>query len=80
VPGALMERNELQNFPVPPNQYVSRYLKTANLAEIRMCCRIKAIGEQFFDMGAAELPWGKTDAMNDDQVGLDATGPCVLVW
>ena len=68
MPGAPVERYELDYFAVAADQEVGRYLEALDHLEVRMVVWIQAIGKQGFNPGTAELAWRQADAVDDDEI------------
>lgn len=63
MPGALIERDILNQLTIATYQYVAGYLQLVYLPEIGVGIGIEAIHKKILDPGTAELPWWQTDTM-----------------
>jgi len=67
VPGTIATGYELQELAIAPDQKMRGHEQTGNLLEIRMCRRIKTVGEQIRNRIAAKTPGRQADAMNNSE-------------
>ena len=79
MPGAPGARDELEQFAIAAYQEVAGDLVSMDLAIVRMGTWVKAVCEQFYDTGPAELARRKADAVNDQQFDARASWPFIAV-
>ena len=79
VPGAPAEWHKLNYFAVAANQQMRRYLEVANFREVRMCVPVQAVRKELLHVRPAKISRRQADAMNDDEFGLRASRPVILI-
>jgi hypothetical protein len=79
MPGAPGTRDELDQFAIAAYQEVAGNLVALDLAIVRVGARVKAVGEQFDDAGAANLAWRKADVVNDQEIDVGAPRPVIAI-
>ena len=79
MPGAFRQRHKLDDAAVPADEQVRRYFEAPNFTEKRMRVPVQPVREQRFDLGPAKLPRRQADTVNDQQRGLLAARPIVMV-
>ena len=79
MPGAPGTRDKLDQFAIAAYEEVAGNLVVMDFAIVRVGARIKAIGEQFDDAGAAELARRKADAVNDQELDGRTSRPVIAV-
>ena len=79
MPGTLAEADELHRLATAPDQQVGRDLQVCDGCEVGMSAGIERIGKKLLDKRTAELTRRKTDAVNDNQLGLGPRRPVILV-
>lgn len=79
MPGTFPEWHKLHSLTVTANQYMCRHFGSADFFEIGMAIPVELVGEQLLDFRTTEFTGWQTDAMQDNQVDLRASGPLVLI-
>src|SRR5688572_13939817 len=80
VPGARLERHELDQLAITANQEMRRHAHAGQAGERSMRGGIQAVGEQPFDGVAAESAARQADRMEYEQADFAAGWPAVAVW
>src|SRR6187397_1731469 len=79
MPGAVVERDELLDLTVTPQQQVCGDAQNRALAEFRMCLGRQVPGEQPRDPRSAEFTRRQADSVQYDEVRRDSRGTFVEV-
>jgi hypothetical protein len=67
MPGPIVKRNKLDNFPVASDQEMSGNLEIGNVMKIGMSVRVQAIGKKVADMCTAKLARWQADIVYDQK-------------
>ena len=79
MPGALGERDVLDQFPVAADEEVTGELEPGDGSKVGMGPGVEAVLEEGVDPGAAELAWRQADPVNHQEVHLGIRRPFVPV-
>lgn len=79
MPGALIERDELDDLPIPTYQKMGRDLKTGKFLVIRVCLPIECVTEELFNGQPAELSRRQADGMDHNDLNGRAGWPGIEI-
>lgn len=77
MPRASIERHELHETAITPDQQVAGDLHTGEISKIRVAIAIKPAGKERLDVRPAEMACRQTDAVDDDKLDRAVGRPVV---